>query len=341
MDGADSGTEVENADRRFLGALLPAQALGNSRNVPAAALVRADGVADSLLFLDGLGLGRADDPGTEYGLTLAIGAMPTTLARLVAAYGALANDGAFSPLRWYREQDVAPARRVMDVAVARTVTLFLADPMARLPSFARMGSTEFSFPVAVKTGTSQGFRDAWVVAFTDKYIVGVWVGRSDGAPMDGLTGAQSAAVIGQDILQRLYPAAADGQEDAGFAPPPGASPVELCAGSLDGVCAAKLVAYLPGGVVTPQAAAAPALRIVSPLNHSDFILNPDAPPGLAVLPLRVAAGVAGEVEWSVDGQAFAAAPAGATVDWPAAPGRHVFVAADAAAVSRPVVVTVH
>jgi penicillin-binding protein 1C len=109
---------VENADRRFLGALLPAQALGNSRNVPAAALVRADGVADSLLFLDGLGLGRADDPGTEYGLTLAIGAMPTTLARLVAAYGALANDGAFSPLRWYREQDVAPARRVMDDAVS-------------------------------------------------------------------------------------------------------------------------------------------------------------------------------------------------------------------------------
>ncbi len=341
MDAADSGTEVENADRRFLGALLPAQALGNSRNVPAAALVRADGVADSLLFLDGLGLGRAGDPGTEYGLTLAIGAMPTTLARLVAAYGALANDGAYAPLRWYREQAVAAPRRVMPVAVARTVTLFLADPMARLPSFARLGATEFPFPVAVKTGTSQGFRDAWVVAFTDRYIVGVWVGRPDGQPMDGLTGAQSAALIGQDILLRLYPGAADGQEDGGFAPPPGASPVELCAGSPDGACAAKLVAYLPGGVVTPQAAAAPALRIVSPLNHSDFILNPDAPAGLAVLPLRVAAGVAGEVEWSVDGRAFAAAPAGATVDWPAAPGRHVFVAALAGAASRPVVVTVH
>jgi penicillin-binding protein 1C len=347
-DSPDSGTEVENADRRFLGPLLPEQALGNSRNVPAASLVRRDGLEASHWFLASLGLDQSDVPGARYGLSLAIGSMPTELDRLVAAYGALANDGVWRPLRWYDGQPEPPARRLISVGAARTVTLFLSDPMARLPSFARMGSTEFPFPVAVKTGTSQGYRDAWVVEFTDKYVVGVWVGRPDGAPMDQLGGATSAALIGQDILLSLYYNETDGQDDGSFAAPPGTAPVDVCAQAgvaADG-CARQLVAYLPGGAAPAAVPPAPAgnLRIVAPLNHSDFILNPDAPPGLAVLPLRVAAGSdAADVEWFVDGQAYQMAKPGDTVDWPAVPGRHVFVARDPSAGTRskPVIVVVN
>jgi penicillin-binding protein 1C len=348
LDSPDSGTDVENADRRFLGPLLPEQALGNSRNVPAASLVRRDGLEASHWFLARLGLDHSDVPGARYGLSLAIGSMPTELDRLVAAYGTLANDGVWQPLRWYDGQPEPPARRLMSVGAARMITLFLSDPMARLPSFARMGSTEFPFPVAVKTGTSQGYRDAWVVEFTDQYVVGVWVGRPDGAPMDQLGGAASAALIGQDILLSLHHDEADGQDDGNFAAPPGTAPVDVCAqpGVAGAACARQLVAYLPGGVA-PAAAPPPAaghLRIVAPLNHSDFILNPDAPAGLAVLPLRVAAGSgAACVEWFVDGQAYQMAKPGDTVDWPAVPGRHVFVARDPSAGIRstPVVVVVN
>jgi penicillin-binding protein 1C len=346
QDAPDSGTGVDNADRRFLGPLLPAQALANSRNVPAAALVRLNGLDQSHWFLAQLGLDSDADDAGSYGLTLAIGGMPTELSRLVAAYGALANDGVWRPLRWYAEQPEPLAKTVLSLDTARTITLFLSDPMARLPSFSRMGSTEFPFPVAVKTGTSQGYRDAWVVEFTDKYIVGVWVGRPDGAPMDELGGATSAALIGQDILLKLYEGDTDGQDDGNFAPPPGTAAVQVCAatGRLAGPgCAQKLVAYLPAGFTPPAPTTAPPrLRIVSPLNHSEFLLNPDTPPGLAVLPLRAAGAGDAPVEWIVDGQAYQMAHAGETVEWPASPGRHVFEAANPQtnAHSRPVEVEV-
>jgi penicillin-binding protein 1C len=342
QDAPDSGTGVDDADRRFLGPLLAAQALANSRNVPAASLVRTEGVPQSELFLAGLGIDDEFTPSPRYGLSLAIGALPTQLDRLVTAYGALANEGRLQPLRWYQEQDVAPPRQVFSLDTARSITLFLADPMARLPSFARMGSTEFPFPVAVKTGTSQGYRDAWVLEYSSSVIVGVWVGRPDGQPMDGLGGANSAALIGQDILQALRPVDMDGQEDSSFPPPPGTQPVEICTSSGmvagPGGCADEMVEYLPDGAPPPLPAPPLLPRIASPPDGARYMLNPDTPPGSAMLPLRVNAdGGGGVVDWFVDGQEFQASNAGDTVLWPIIAGRHEFRARDATGHwSRPV-----
>jgi len=349
LDAPDSGTGVDNADMRFLGPMLPAQALANSRNVPAALLVRKDGLDASHWFLTALGLSDNTSPAERYGLALAIGALPTNLARLLTAYGALANDGAWRPLHWYDGQPQPAPERIISADTARLITLFLADPMARLPSFGRMGATEFPFPVAVKTGTSQGYRDAWVVEYTAQYIIGVWVGRPDGQPMDELGGAASAARIGQDILLKLYSGEADGQNDGSFTPPHGTQPQEVCASTgtaAIGHCAQQMVVYLPDGTALP-AVPVPVLsekfRITAPLDHSLFILNPDTPPGLAVLPLRVAS-VSGpaQVEWVVDGQPYQTAKAGETVEWPVTPGRHVFEAESPATGlwSKPVVVAV-
>ncbi len=342
-DVPDSGTGVDNADRRFLGPLLPAQALGNSRNVPAAALVRLAGLERSENFLSQLGLHDNAATTPYYGLTLAIGGMPTDLVRLVTAYGALANDGVLRPLTWYAGQTTAPPTRVISLNAARTVTLFLADPMARLPSFSRMGSTEFPFPVAVKTGTSQGYRDGWVVEYTADYVIGVWVGRPDGAPMDELGGAASAALISRDILLRLYKIQTDGQDDGNFSPPPGTAPEDVCAATgMTRHCAEQLVVYLGGNAaVSPASPPAAPLRVISPLNHSDFILNPDTPPGLAVLPLRAAGADGAPLEWFVDGQAYqmASNPSDAVL-WPATPGHHIFQARTPSAASKPVDVMV-
>ncbi len=337
-DIPDSGTGVDNADWRFLGPLLPAQALGNSRNVPAASLVRAEGFSRSEAFLTDLGLRDVSSPTPYYGLTLAIGGMPTNLIRLTAAYGALANDGVWRPLTWYESEPAPPPTRKISLATARTVTLFLADPMARLPSFARMGATEFPFPVAVKTGTSQGYRDAWVEEYTADYVIGVWVGRPDGAPMDELGGAASAALIGRDILLNLYKTETDGQNDDDFAPPPNTAPQEICAVTgRPGSCAEQLTVYLAATAPHPAAAASLRLHITAPLNNSVFILNPDTPPGLAVLPLRAAGAGSAALEWFVDGQPF---QVGNPVQWPATPGRHVFEVRTPGATAKPVIVFV-
>jgi penicillin-binding protein 1C len=334
FDAPGNGTDIQNADLRFLGPLLAAQALANSRNVPAAELVRLDGLDQSAWFLATMGLNDDFVPPQRYGLTLAIGGMPTELDRLVVAYGALANAGVLKPLRWYEAQPEPADRRVMSVNTARLVSVFLSDPMARLPSFGRMGSTEFPFPVAVKTGTSQGYRDAWVMEFTDKYVVGVWVGRPDGRPMDALGGGTSAALIGQDILKDLYQTEMDGQNDADFLAPPGGRPVEVCAttGLLAGSnCAEQMVTFPQPGAASPlqPPSTDTAMRITEPLSHSVYIMNPDAPPGLAVLELRVAAGPRlAQTEWIVDGKPFQIADAHAPVFWSVMPGWHSFEAID-------------
>jgi penicillin-binding protein 1C len=114
------------------------------------------------------------------------------------------------------------------VDTARLITSFLSDPLARLPSFPRYGPTEYPFPVALKTGTSQGYRDAWTLAWSRNYIIGVWVGRSDAGTMAQLTGAGSAAHLAHAILLRLHGTHPGDLEDAEFPPPAGRVAVVLC-----------------------------------------------------------------------------------------------------------------
>ncbi len=241
---------IRNADRRFLGPLLPRQALANSRNVPAARLLQSVGIDDTYLFLQHLGLHRNERPARYYGLGMAVGALPTTLEHLVRAYGALANDGILKNLRWYQSQPVGPDQRVLSAATARHITLFLADPLARLPSFPRMGTTEYPFPVAVKTGTSQGYRDAWTVAYSRRFLVGVWVGRADAKPMRELGGAGSAAHLAQNILLKLHKGQRTGLADLSFPSPDGYEATEICAYTgkkSTGLCQPTLTEWFPKG----------------------------------------------------------------------------------------------
>ncbi|GAB6041822.1 peptidoglycan glycosyltransferase PbpC [Endothiovibrio diazotrophicus] len=239
---------VGNIDGEFLGPLLPRQALANSRNVPATWLVAQTGVDEVYHFLRRLGLDDGRRPARHYGLGMAVGALPTTLERLLRAYGAIADDGVLHDLNWLRDTPPDPGRRVLSSESARLITRYLADPLARLPSFPRMGTTEYPFPVAVKTGTSQDYRDAWAVAWSTEYMVGAWVGREDDQPMERLGGADSAAVLVKAVLSELQPKATTGTADLAFPPPAGYRRFELCAytgGRASGLCAPTLSEWLP------------------------------------------------------------------------------------------------
>lgn len=219
---------IANADKAYLGPLLPRQALANSRNVPVARLLNDIGLEEGYAFLRELGLHDNEQDARHYGLGLVIGAMPVTLERLVQAYSVLANDGHWRSLNWVPDQ-AGTERQLLSPATARLLTLHLSDAGARLPSFPRMGSTEYAFPVALKTGTSQGLRDAWTVAYSQRYLLGVWVGHPDARPMRELTGASSAAELARQILNQLHGSERHGFADLAFPPPEGYRPVSLCA----------------------------------------------------------------------------------------------------------------
>jgi len=220
--------DITNADDAFMGPMLPRMALANSRNVPAANLLSWLGVEQGYDFLRDLGLHDNAVSARQYGLGLAIGGMPVTLEQLVHAYTVFSQEGRLGDLIWYEGQPHAESKRLLTEETARMIALYLSDPLARLPSFARMGAMEYSFPVAIKTGTSSRFRDAWTVAFTSRYVVGVWLGDPDFQPMNRLTGYRSAAELVQQVLLGLHKDQLQGLMDYGFPPPRGYKAVRLC-----------------------------------------------------------------------------------------------------------------
>ena len=229
LDDVERGAGgVTNADERYLGPLLPRVALANSRNVPAVNLLARLGWEEGVSFLREVGFEAASSAAERAGLGLAIGGMPVTLEEAVRAYTVLASGGLGGELAWIR--GAAPAStHVLSEETAREITLFLSDPQARLPSFPRMGATEYPFPVAVKTGTSTNYRDAWTVAYSRRWLVGVWVGHPASRPMDRLSGSLSAASLARQVLMALHPEEADGLADLSFPPPNRSHARRVCA----------------------------------------------------------------------------------------------------------------
>jgi penicillin-binding protein 1C len=84
--------------------------------------------------------------------------------------------------------------------VAFLVSHILADSMARIRGFGLATPFNFPFPVAVKTGTSNNWRDNWAVGFTPYVTVGVWVGNFDGRPMHNVSGATGAGPVFRQVM---------------------------------------------------------------------------------------------------------------------------------------------
>lgn len=354
-DLPEGASGVANADGLYLGAMTPRQALANSRNVPATNLLRRVGLQANFDFLHELGLHDLDAPPESFGISMAIGALPTRLEDLMRAYAALADDGVMRDLSFARDERNNPPRRVMSLDTARLVTSFLADPQARLPSFPRYGPLEYPFAVAVKTGTSQNYRDAWTLAFSHKYIVGVWLGRGDAGGMRGLAGANSAARLAHALMTKLHGVKPGEIAPETFAPPPERVAIDLCRADAGPSCPQTLrewvkpseIAMAPAAAPTPvgdaRAPESNALVIATPEHNMHVWRNPEQPERLNKLALKLAnGGKDAQIVWIVDGAPFTVAQADETVFWPMTPGAHRIQArlALAPGASRPVRVIV-
>lgn len=223
---------VANFDDDFMGPMIYRRALANSRNVPALRVLERVGLRDFYDRLARIGLLRDGRRGPEYyGYGLAIGGVYVTLGDLVAAYGSLANDGRAYRLGWVRpgqgQAAPAPADPWFSAYAARSVTLFLSDDEARVPSFPRRSPLEYNFPVAVKTGTSQGYRDAWCVAWSSKYLVGMWMGNPDNRAMNHVAGVNCAVYVHR-LLAALQPDQERGVDTTAFPSPEGCVAQSVC-----------------------------------------------------------------------------------------------------------------
>ncbi|HVG70950.1 MAG TPA: penicillin-binding protein 1C [Vicinamibacterales bacterium] len=188
-----------NYDGTFHGPLRARQALAGSQNVPAVALASRTGVPDLLRLLRSAGFTGFDKTASHYGLGVALGNAEVTLADLVGAYAVFARGGIWRQPHAIVEE-ASETRRVMSPRASFWVTDILSDDEARAYVFGRGGSLEFPFSVAVKTGTSQAYRDNWTVGYTREVTVGVWVGNFDRRPLIGSTGVTGAAPIFHAVM---------------------------------------------------------------------------------------------------------------------------------------------
>ena len=202
-----------NYDGLFRGPVTFKQALSNSLNVPSVKVLYLAGINDAINLAEDMGITTLKDR-SRYGLSLVLGGAEVKLLDMVGAYSVFANDGIkMEPtaivkvedsngniLEEYREQ----SQRVIDAEIARIISDILSDNTARAPMFGLNSPLNLGDrPAAVKTGTTQDYRDAWTVGYTPTLVAGVWVGNNDNTEIQKSgAGAMVAAPLWHDFIKK-------------------------------------------------------------------------------------------------------------------------------------------
>ena len=260
---AESGVvySPRNYDGKYRGPLLIRRALAGSENVPAVAMAADLGVPKVIRFFRSVGLSTFDKSASYYGLGITLGNAEVRLAELTAAYATFPRQGLpINPLsikQIDKGDGLKPvaareaARRVMSERAAFWITDILSDADAREFVFGRGGSLDFPFPVAVKTGTSEGYRDNWTIGYTREVTVGVWVGNFDRTPLRNSSGVTGAGPIFHSVMlaaERRVAGQVNGDGTALVPTPSNVERREICA--LSGMaanpwCPTKTSEWLP------------------------------------------------------------------------------------------------
>ncbi|MBS0849035.1 peptidoglycan glycosyltransferase PbpC [Citrobacter sp. JGM124] len=176
-----------NFDTGFNGPVSMSDALVRSLNLPAVQVLEAYGPKRFAAELRNIGLNLYLPPGSEPNLSLILGGGGARLDKLVAAYSAFARHGKAADLRLLATDELRE-RQLMSPGAAWIIRRILAGQSQPVPD----GDLSPVVPLAWKTGTSYGYRDAWAIGLNARYIIGVWVGRPDGTPTAGQFGQRSA-----------------------------------------------------------------------------------------------------------------------------------------------------
>lgn len=193
-----AGWRPDNFDREYRGEMTIADALRESRNVPAILVTEAVGLSQCLGVLESAGLHLPSDASRRGGLTLAVGGLETNLLDLTAAYAMLGRDGLSQPPQLLLDE-THTRRRALSADTCRLLNEILSTrhriphglerlPPERLPWF------------MWKTGTSSGRRDAWAVGHNGRLAIGVWIGRFSGAGHVQYTGRDAAEPLLADLF---------------------------------------------------------------------------------------------------------------------------------------------
>lgn len=183
-----------NYDDKFRGPVSLREALAQSLNLPAVKLLYLTGINNAISLAQTMGLSTINDP-SRYGLSLVLGGGEITLLELTNAYGVFADNGIYHKPEGILEVRDADdtllekssfsGSQVLPESITSLISSVLSDENARAPSYGYHSALYFeNRPVAVKTGTTNDYRDVWVIGYTPSVVLGMWGGNNDNTPID-------------------------------------------------------------------------------------------------------------------------------------------------------------
>ncbi len=216
-----SGYKPENYLETYDGVVAADKALSRSLNVPFIKMLQEYSVEKFHFNLKKLGLTTLTKPAKHYGLTLVLGGAEASLWDLTSAYSGMARtlqnfvktSGKYRPNEFHKSNYLLPSKSEESGKLTNQTPLLSADAVwfsfeameevQRPTTQGEWERFESSHRIAWKTGTSFGFRDAWAIGISPKYVVGVWAGNADGEGRPGLVGVYAAAPILFDVFNML------------------------------------------------------------------------------------------------------------------------------------------
>ena len=215
------GYRPENYHEDYDGVVPARRALIRSLNVPMVRLLQSYGLERFHHRLRQLGLSSIDKPPAHYGLPLVLGGAEASLWELCGVYASMSrmlghtyeDDGRYRAADFHAprylpstEAAAAPNLQTAPAPMRAGVAWMCFEAMQQVERPGTEGNWEVfesSRRIAWKTGTSFGFRDAWAIGVTPRYVVGVWAGNADGEGRPGLVGVRAAAPVLFDLFSRL------------------------------------------------------------------------------------------------------------------------------------------
>jgi len=191
----------ENYDGKFSGPVHAGEALIKSRNIPAAFLTSRLKEPDFYEWLNRAGIQEMKSR-DYYGLSIILGGAEMTMQEIAELYALLANSGTFQKLRFIRDEPLHSHGTLLSGEAAWITRKMLENnPSPLSGNYVRWSVRRF--PVAWKSGTSQGFKDGWAAAIVGSHVVIVWIGNFSGVGNPAFTGRTGAGKLLFRIIDAL------------------------------------------------------------------------------------------------------------------------------------------
>jgi membrane peptidoglycan carboxypeptidase len=194
--------QFHDFDFRDMGMITAHTALLLSRNIPALETMQAAGVDNVVNFAHDMGITTP----LKSEVTTAIGSSEVRLLDHAVGYGVFANGGTrHDPVSIIEVKDQAGntldkpnppgGKQVITAQEAYLITFILKD-------YSSQWNLGWNKPFAGKSGTTNNYRDAWMMAYSPNLVIGAWVGHTGpgNQDMNGVYGTMVGSSVLKDFI---------------------------------------------------------------------------------------------------------------------------------------------